>query len=46
MEPMGEHVMVIFVDIYGNEARELIPVERFGVKVRNGGKPSRKKGAK
>jgi|TARA_Y100000310_G_scaffold334059_1_gene412911 site-specific DNA-methyltransferase (adenine-specific)/adenine-specific DNA-methyltransferase len=29
VEPIGEHVMAVFVDIYGNEARELIPGERF-----------------
>lgn len=28
---LGERVMVIFVDIYGNEARELIAREQFGL---------------
>ena len=27
---LGENVMAIFVDIYGNEARELIPAKQFG----------------
>jgi site-specific DNA-methyltransferase (adenine-specific)/adenine-specific DNA-methyltransferase len=30
-EPLGEKVMAVVVDIYGNEARELIPVEKFGL---------------
>ena len=33
-EKLGEKIMAIFVDIYGNEARELIPVANFGVKIR------------
>lgn len=32
VERLGEKVMVVFVDIYGNEARDLIPSERFGAK--------------
>lgn len=39
---LGEHVMAIFVDIYGNEARELIPAERF----RGGATRSKKKRAR
>lgn len=31
---IGEKVMAIFVDIYGNEARELIPASDFGIKRR------------
>lgn len=30
MESLERQLMAVFVDIYGNEARELIPVERFG----------------
>lgn len=30
---LGKKIMAVFVDIYGNEAKELIPTERFGVKV-------------
>ena len=30
LESIERQVMVVFVDIYGNEARELIPAERFG----------------
>jgi hypothetical protein len=29
-ERLGARLMAVFVDIYGNEARELIPAERFG----------------
>lgn len=29
---VGQQVMAVFVDIYGNEARELIPGERFAAK--------------
>lgn len=29
LESVGENVMAVFVDIYGNEARELIPGNRF-----------------
>ena len=50
MESLGRQVMAVFVDIYGNEARELIPAERFGAqpkaRVGNGVKTSPKKGAK
>ena len=50
VESLGRQVMAVFVDIYGNEARELIPAERFGAQAKaatgNGVKPSRKKGAK
>jgi site-specific DNA-methyltransferase (adenine-specific)/adenine-specific DNA-methyltransferase len=30
-ERLGKQLMAIFVDIYGNEARELIPAEKFGI---------------
>jgi len=29
---IGNQVMAVFVDIYGNEAREVIPASRFGVR--------------
>lgn len=32
VESLGRQVMAVFVDIYGNEARELIPAERFGAR--------------
>ncbi len=32
---LGKKMMAVFVDIYGNEARELIPFESFGVKIEN-----------
>ena len=41
LESLGRQVMAVFVDIYGNEARELIPADRFGAA--NGGKRSGKK---
>lgn len=31
LESIGKQVMVVFVDIYGNEAREVIPSSTFGV---------------
>lgn len=30
-ESVGKQVMAVFVDIYGNEAREVIPASKFGV---------------
>lgn len=30
LESLGTHVMAVFVDIYGNEAREVIQAARFG----------------
>ncbi|MGH8064639.1 MAG: hypothetical protein ACRERE_05250 [Candidatus Entotheonellia bacterium] len=30
VESVGKQVMVVFIDIYGNEAREVIPGERLG----------------
>lgn len=32
LESIGKQVMVVFVDIYGNEAREVIPAVKFGVR--------------
>jgi site-specific DNA-methyltransferase (adenine-specific)/adenine-specific DNA-methyltransferase len=31
LESVGKQMMAVFVDIYGNEAREVIPASRFGV---------------
>jgi site-specific DNA-methyltransferase (adenine-specific)/adenine-specific DNA-methyltransferase len=31
LELIGKQVMAVFVDIYGNEAREVIPASQFGV---------------
>lgn len=31
LESVGAQVMAVFVDIYGNEAREVIPASKFGV---------------
>ena len=30
VESVGRQVMVVFIDIYGNEAREVIPGKRLG----------------
>ncbi|MFH1974908.1 MAG: site-specific DNA-methyltransferase [Pseudomonadota bacterium] len=48
IESLGDNVMAVFVDIYGNEARELIPADRFRPASKKTGtnevKRSRKKG--
>ncbi len=31
LESVGKQLMAVFVDIYGNEARELIPASKFGL---------------
>ena len=31
VESLGENIMVVFIDIYGNEARETIPRDQFGL---------------
>lgn len=31
LESIGKQLMAVFVDIYGNEAREVIPASKFGV---------------
>jgi len=31
VENLGENIMVVFIDIYGNEAREIIPRDQFGL---------------
>ena len=33
LESVGRQLMAVFVDIYGNEAREVIPASKFGVEV-------------
>jgi len=32
LEAVGKQIMAVFVDIYGNEAREVIPASKFGIK--------------
>jgi site-specific DNA-methyltransferase (adenine-specific)/adenine-specific DNA-methyltransferase len=50
IESLGDNVMAVFVDIYGNEARELIPADRFRPASKNTGANEmtrfRKKGLK
>lgn len=42
VEAIGNQVMAVFVDIYGNEAREVIPATRFGVgKAKAAAKPAK-----
>ncbi len=42
LEAIGNQVMAVFVDIYGNEAREVIPASRFGVgKAKAAAKPAK-----
>lgn len=42
VEPVGGQVMVVFIDIYGNEAREVIPRERLGMGATTDKKASRR----
>jgi len=37
LESLGKQVMAVFIDIYGNEAREVIPGERFRKDAGSGG---------
>jgi site-specific DNA-methyltransferase (adenine-specific) len=46
VEAIGKQVMAVFVDIYGNEAREVIPASKFGPSKKIGGGKSRKKTGK
>lgn len=43
LESVGKQLMAVFVDIYGNEAREVIPAIKFGLGVTKGAaKPAKK----
>jgi site-specific DNA-methyltransferase (adenine-specific)/adenine-specific DNA-methyltransferase len=43
LESVGKQIMAVFVDIYGNEAREVIPASKFGVGPRKAeAKPAKK----
>lgn len=43
-ESVGQNVMAVFIDIYGNEARELIPRNQFGLKpIRSASNKNKKK---
>lgn len=43
LESVGKQLMAVFVDIYGNEAREVIPAGKFGLGGTNTGtKPAKK----
>ena len=44
LESLGRQLMAVFVDIYGNEAREVIPASRFGLgNATPGAKPAKPK---
>lgn len=42
VESLGEQVMAVFIDIHGNEAREVIAREKFGLSAGKAAKKSRK----
>ena len=46
LESVGKQLMAVFVDIYGNEAREVIPASKFGVEETKAAKKPVKKAAK
>jgi site-specific DNA-methyltransferase (adenine-specific)/adenine-specific DNA-methyltransferase len=41
-EKVGEKLMVVFIDIYGNEARELITRDKLGIRAKKSSKPKKK----
>ena len=41
-ESLGENIMAVFIDIYGNEAREVIPRESFGLTTKRAAAPKKK----
>ena len=43
IETLGEQVMAVFIDIHGNEARDLIAREKFGLKPAKAVRTRRKK---
>jgi site-specific DNA-methyltransferase (adenine-specific)/adenine-specific DNA-methyltransferase len=47
LESVGKQVMAVFVDIYGNESREVIPASKFGLGgTKPAAKPAKKAGKK
>ena len=46
IEALGDNLMAVFVDMYGNEAREVIPASRFGIAKQKGADHRRKVGTK
>jgi len=42
VEKVGEKIMVVFIDIYGNEARELITRDKLGVRSKKSSKSKKK----
>jgi hypothetical protein len=45
IEALGKNLMAVFVDIYGNEAREVIPATKFGVASADRGQRRKRKAA-
>ena len=43
VKSLGQNVMVVFLDIYGNEAREIIPRDQFGLPLSNRPLPKSKR---
>lgn len=41
-EKVGEKLMAVFIDIYGNEARELITRDKLGIRAKKSSKPKKK----
>ena len=46
LESVGKQLMAVFLDIYGNEAREVIPASKFGLGDTNAAAKSAKKAGK
>jgi site-specific DNA-methyltransferase (adenine-specific)/adenine-specific DNA-methyltransferase len=46
LESVGKQMMAVFVDIYGNEAREVIPASKFGLGNKKGAVKAAEKSAK
>ncbi|HEV8336160.1 MAG TPA: site-specific DNA-methyltransferase [Candidatus Polarisedimenticolia bacterium] len=42
LESVGKQLMAVFVDIYGNEARDVIPASKFGLGLAQAAKPAKR----
>jgi hypothetical protein len=45
LSAVGKQLMAVFVDVYGNGAREVITAEQFGTVKRSGARPAARKAA-
>jgi site-specific DNA-methyltransferase (adenine-specific)/adenine-specific DNA-methyltransferase len=43
IEGLGANIMVVFIDIYGNEAQEIIPCDKFGCPLKSATAKTKKK---